>query len=85
MKDRNSFDNKYYEIMSKSKFTLCPAGDCPWSMRFYEALLCKSIPIVNNSLKHGIRKKKLDYKYYLTTDENKFIIKNGLNTIIKFF
>ena len=40
-------DNLYYfETMCKSKYCLCPAGDAPWSFRFYEVLMCKSIPIV---------------------------------------
>jgi len=73
MNNKNYFDKNYYNIMCKSKFTLCPAGDCPWSMRFYEALLCKSIPIVNDSFEtwRSEEEKKLDYKYYLTTDTNK--------------
>ena len=42
-------ENKYYfETMCKSKFVLCLCGESPWSFRFYEALMCKSIPIVNS-------------------------------------
>jgi hypothetical protein len=50
---------------------LCPAGDAPWSMRFYESLLCRSIPIVEkiqhtgrNDLEYAI-----GYKYYLLGDD----------------
>ena len=70
VKDRNKFDENYFKTMKKSKFTLCPAGDRNYSMRFYEALMCKSIPIVN-SINETFRSKaesKLDYKYFLTTD-----------------
>ena len=39
-------DTFYYKIVSRSKFTLCPIGDCPWSYRLFEAIMCLSIPIV---------------------------------------
>ena len=35
--------------MSKSKFTLTPTGGCPWSYRFFEAIMCLSIPILENN------------------------------------
>ena len=53
--------------MCKSKFVLCPAGDSSWSFRFYEVLMCKSIPIVEN-WHHTYRTKeeaKINYKYVL--------------------
>lgn len=72
VKDRNYFDEHYFKIMTKSKFTLCPAGDLPWSMRFYEALMCKSIPIVRNSQEtyRSAKEALLDYKYYLPEDNH---------------
>jgi hypothetical protein len=39
-------DSTYHSIMSRSTFTLCPAGYGRWSFRWIEALLCKSIPII---------------------------------------
>ena len=57
----------YFETMCKSKFVLCPGGDSPWSFRFYEVLMCKSIPIVE-SWHHTYRTEeeaKLNYKYLL--------------------
>jgi hypothetical protein len=74
LKDRNQFDQNYFSKMCSSKFTLCPAGDIFWSMRFYEALMCKSIPIVT-SIDETFRSKEeslLNYKYYLTSDEHIF-------------
>ena len=68
------FDGHYYSKMKGSLFTLCPAGDSMYSIRFYEALMCKSIPIVN-SIDETFRspaEEKLDYKYYLTTDDIKY-------------
>ena len=37
--DNNKF---YFETMTQSKFVLCPAGDAPWSFRFYETIMCHS-------------------------------------------
>ena len=57
----------YFETMCQSKFVLCPAGDAPWSFRFYEVLMCKSIPIVE-TWHHTYRTKEeaqLNYKYVL--------------------
>lgn len=68
---RNFFDKKYFDNLSQSKFCLCPGGDAIWSMRFYECLMCKCIPIVN-IVKETYRSKeesKLDYKYYLSSDK----------------
>lgn len=71
VEERNKLDENYFKQMRKSKFTLCPAGDKFWSMRFYEALMCRSIPIVDsvNETFRSIEESKLDYKYYLTTDD----------------
>lgn len=78
MINKNYFDLNYYTIMCQSKFCLCPAGDCPWSMRFYEALLCHSIPIIHYDFEYwrSFKEKELDYKFYYTTDENKIFIKD---------
>ena len=58
----------YFETMKQSKFVLCPAGnDAPWSFRFYEVLMCKSIPIVE-SWHHTYRTKEestINYKFVL--------------------
>jgi len=71
---RNFFDESYYKVMSNSKFTLCPAGDVNWSMRFYEALMCKSIPILLDRTGYRtIQEAELDYKYYTLNDELEFV------------
>jgi hypothetical protein len=57
----------YFEKICQSKFVLCPAGDAPWSFRFYEVLMCKSVPIVK-SWHHTYRTKEeanIPYKYVL--------------------
>jgi len=65
----------YFETMCQSKFVLCPAGDAPWSFRFYEVLMCKSIPIVE-TWHHTYRTKEeseIPYKYiiYNKNDDSK--------------
>jgi hypothetical protein len=72
-KDNNKavkIDRQYFRTLKQSQFCLCPAGDAPWSMRFYEALMCKSIPIVHYKWESWKTEgeAKLDYKYYLTSD-----------------
>lgn len=67
--DRNFFDEHYYSILRKSRFCLCPAGDQLWSMRFYEAIMSRCIPIVD-SVEETYRtqeESELDYKFYLTS------------------
>lgn len=41
-----SWDTQYYNVLLCSKFILCPSGDFIWSYRFFEAILCGAIPIV---------------------------------------
>jgi hypothetical protein len=51
-RDKNNkyeIDKDYYNTISKSKFTITPTGDCPWSYRFFEAIMCLSIPILENN------------------------------------
>jgi hypothetical protein len=72
---RNVEENSYYfETMCRSKFCLCPAGDAPWSFRFYEVLMCKSIPIVQSWI-HIFRtetESTFGYKYFLNTEPHIF-------------
>jgi len=67
---RNRFDADYFANLSRSKFCLCPAGDQEWSMRFYEALMCKCIPIVlkREETYRSREESELDYRYYLASD-----------------
>ena len=61
----------YFQTMCQSRFILCPAGDAPWSFRFYETLMCKSIPIVK-TWHHTYRTREestLKYKYILSDSE----------------
>ncbi len=64
---RDYFDEDYFRLMSESQFTLCPAGDAPWSMRFYEAILAGSIPILEKRQHAGrnVLEYDIGYRYYL--------------------
>lgn len=70
--NKKNFDDSYITKLKKSKFSLCPAGDCVYSHRFYESLLCKTIPIVSDKVEtyRTLAEKRLDYKFYLTSDKN---------------
>jgi hypothetical protein len=52
--------------MARSKFTLCPNGDFTWTYRFFEAIIFKSIPIIEDYTYHYN-----GYHYY--TKDDKFI------------
>ena len=89
LQKRNEFDKKYYQMMCASKFCLCPAGDKLWSMRFYESLLCRCIPIVNRKEEtyRTEAESKINYKFYYTTD--KFVyredwVEHNYNLFIKY-
>jgi hypothetical protein len=74
----------YFENMCKSKFVLCPAEDSSWSFRFYEVLMCKSIPIVEN-LHYTYRTKEestLDYKYVLKDNIEKYLGSTSCDDIV---
>lgn len=43
-------DKSYFELMANCRYALTPAGDSPWSIRFYEALALGVIPVVRSAL-----------------------------------
>lgn len=44
-----AWDSEYYKELLSAKYVLCPDGDFVWTYRFFEAIMCKAIPIVENS------------------------------------
>jgi len=60
-------DKDYYNILCKSRFTLTPTGDCPWSYRFFEAIMCLSIPILEDNSNDIYMK---DYFCYFNKDKH---------------
>lgn len=45
-KKKYTFHAEYFEELSKARFGLAPVGDCPWSYRFFEAIMCNAIPVL---------------------------------------
>lgn len=41
-----AWDDEYYSFLLQSAFVLCPSGDYVWTYRFFEAIMCGAIPIV---------------------------------------
>lgn len=66
-KNKYEIDKDYYNTISRSKFTLTPTGDCPWSYRFFEAIMCLSIPILENNSNDIYMK---DYFCFFDKDEH---------------
>jgi hypothetical protein len=44
-----AWDEEYFRVLLRSRFVLCPNGDYVWSYRFFEAMLCGAIPIVEET------------------------------------
>lgn len=68
------FQSGYWRRMIQSNFTLAPGGDHPWSMRFYEAILAGSIPVIN-AIETDLSDRDIGYWFrqigytYFTTDQ----------------
>jgi hypothetical protein len=45
-----AWDSPYYKMLADTKYALCPPGDYEWSYRFFEAVLCGAIPVVEKPL-----------------------------------
>lgn len=72
---RNRFDEHYFRIMCASRFVLCPGGDENWSMRFYEALMCKAIPVLLDRTPFRTEyEARLPYKYALAGEKMEYSI-----------
>jgi hypothetical protein len=70
--DRAHFHEHYFRVLRSSEFTLCPAGDLPWSMRFFEAIMCRSLPVVSD-LEHVGRnavERAIGYHVLLAGDDH---------------
>ena len=74
--NRARYDRRYYKDICKSKFTLCPVGNCPWSYRFFEAIMCFSIPIMEKNSTDRFYK---DYFYYTVGEDHVYSFKDALN------
>lgn len=43
------WDDDYYRCLSQTEFALCPNGEKIWSYRFFEAIICGAIPVVETT------------------------------------
>lgn len=43
---KKQFDTEYFKNMARSKFVLCPNGAFTWTYRFFESVIFKAIPII---------------------------------------
>ena len=60
---RNKFDKEFFSLMSRAEFALCPQGyPYKWTYRFFEATLCRAIPILSLD---DIIPQYSGFKYYL--------------------
>ena len=71
----------YFHRLARSRFTLAPAGDKPWSQRFFEAIMAGSIPILQSSQHAGrnFGEQTLGYKFLLVSEfENRLRANEGV-------
>ena len=68
-----SWDDEYFQLQAKSQFIICPSGDvgCPWTYRFFEAMICGAIPIVET-----VSPCYAPYKFYMADEDPKNFIYN---------
>jgi hypothetical protein len=43
-----TLDRDYLRSLCCAKFALAPSNDCPWSYRFFEAIMCNAIPVLHD-------------------------------------
>src|SRR6185369_5126611 len=50
-----AWDQGYFDLLCDSQFVLCPDGDFQWTYRFFEAVICGAIPVVQSesAIYHG--------------------------------
>lgn len=41
-----AWDDDYFRTLARAQFVICPNGDFVWTYRFFEAILCGAIPVV---------------------------------------
>ena len=74
-------DLSYFRMLARSRFVICPNGDFVWTYRFFEAILCRCIPIIEEEceLYNGYHYYKVGDKYEYREDW----IKENLSKIKK--
>jgi hypothetical protein len=72
-RERAFFNPPYFEVLRTSQFALCPAGDAPWSMRFFEAVMCGAIPIVSDRRHVGRNELERTIGYHVRLPEEEHV------------
>ena len=69
LQGRDAFDAEYFSTMAQCRFCLCPAGDLPFSMRFYEALMADCLPVVSRPKEtfRSFAESRLPYRFLLAS------------------
>ncbi len=44
-----AWDDEYFKLMADAEFVLCPNGDYVWTYRFFEAIMCGAIPVIESN------------------------------------
>jgi hypothetical protein len=76
-RDKNlkySIDYEYYISLSRTKFSLSPVGECPWSYRFFESIACGAIPVLGDNDIDIFAK---DYKFFRHSDKKEYNIEDA--------
>ncbi|MDF1561666.1 MAG: hypothetical protein P1V51_01410 [Deltaproteobacteria bacterium] len=47
-----AWDPDYYDTLCRSLFVLCPDGDFVWTYRFFEAMACGALPVIESTCVH---------------------------------
>lgn len=83
--EKYTIDTEYYKTMCHSYFTVCPTEwsdhETSWTYRFFEAIMCLSIPILEKN-SNDIHMK--DYFFYFDKDEHIYHEDKAIENFNKF-
>lgn len=76
-----TLDIDYYDKLRSARFGLSPTGDCPWSYRFFESIMCYAVPVIGDEESDIYAK---DFNYLKDSSFHKYdyqLCLNNLNTL----
>jgi len=84
-----AWDQGYFDLLCDSQFVLCPDGDFQWTYRFFEAVICGAIPVVQSesAIYHGYAYRVMNkanlarMNYSLEEAEHNFSLAESLLTL----
>jgi hypothetical protein len=79
--ERARCDGAYYSYLARSQLVLAPAGDAPWSQRFFEAAMAGAIPVVSDTAHTGRNavERALGYHYLLAPELEELYLRRGIS------